>query len=522
MHYRNLLPTSAPVVSTLALNLNTSSFTRDQLLRPAKRRFLLGRTLSALLLVLVYAVALSSHADAQVSLLSTSATPATIDSGDSNPTELGMKFTTDTAGYITALRFYKASTNTGTHVAHIWNMKGVLIGRAVFTGETASGWQQVNFATPVKVAANTVYVAAYYAPNGHYSTTANYFASGGINNAPLHAPQDGVSGSNGVYHHGVGPFPTIGNQASNFWVDVVYSGQATPAVPKLTVSASTLNFGSIAVNSQTTGTVTLTSSGSSPLTVNSAAVTGTGFSLVAGTFPTTLNPNSSMTLQVQFKPTASGVATGSLTIGSNSTTGSSTVVSLSGTGTAANPQLKVSATTLSFGSVAVNTAATGSVTLTSTGTSAVTVNSASMSGTGFSITGGSFPATLNPNQTMAVQLQFKPTTAGAATGQLTINSNSTTGSSAPVALSGTGTATAEQVNLSWSAPASSSDPVAGYNIYRALGSGAFQLVNSGIDKTTTYVDSAVTSGNTYNYIVRSVDQSGVESPNSNQIAVAVP
>jgi hypothetical protein len=235
-----------------------------------------------------------------------------------------------------------------------------------------------------------------------------------------------------------------------------------------------------------------------------------------------LNPNSSMTLQLQFNPTASGAATGKLTIASNSTTGSSTVVSLSGTGAAANPQLKVSATALAFGSVAVNTATTGSVTLTSSGTSAVTVSSASVSGTGFSISGGSFPATLNPNQTMTVQLQFKPTAAGAATGAVTFKSNSSTGSSTGVSLSGTGTASAGQVDLSWTAPASSSDPVAGYNVYRALGSGAFQLINSAIDTNTTYVDSSVTSGNTYNYIVKSVDQSGVESVGSNEISVAVP
>jgi fibronectin type 3 domain-containing protein len=197
-------------------------------------------------------------------------------------------------------------------------------------------------------------------------------------------------------------------------------------------------------------------------------------------------------------------------------------VSLSGSGAAANPQLNVSATTLAFGSVATNTAATGSVTLTSTGTSAVTVNSASISGTGFSITGGSFPATLNPNQTMAVKVQFDPTTAGSATGSLTISSNSTTGSPAAVALSGTGTATPEEVNLTWTAPANSVDPVAGYNVYRALGSGAFQLVNSSIDTSTTYIDTSVVDGNTYNYLVKSVDQSGVESTASNQITVVVP
>ncbi|WP_433971185.1 DUF4082 domain-containing protein [Tunturiibacter lichenicola] len=465
----------------------------------------------------------STSADAQVTIFPASSTPGTIDHGNPAPTELGVQFKSDTTGYITGLRFYKATTNTGTHVAHLWTTSGVLLQSATFTNETASGWQQVNFATPVQVTANTVYIASYWAPVGHYSIDFNYFKTKGVDNAPLHALQNGVNGGNGVYFHASkSKFPSANYESSNFWVDVVYSAQATAANPQLSVSASTLSFGSIAVNSSTTASVTLTSSGTSPLTVNSAAVSGTGFSLAAGTFPTTLNPNSSMTLQVQFKPTASGAATGQLTIGSNSTTGSSTVVSLSGTGAAANPQLNVNTSTLGFGSVAVNTAAAGSVTLTSTGSSPVTVNSASISGTGFSITGGSFPATLNPNQTMAVQLQFKPTASGSATGQLTISSNSTTGSSAAVALSGTGTATAEQVNLSWIAPSNSTDPVAGYNIYRALGSGAFQLVNSGIDTKTTYVDSSVSSGNTYNYLVKSVDQSGVESTGSNEISVAVP
>ena len=507
------------VVSTAALNFTNSPSPRNG---QVKSRTLLNRGLSLLFLILACGVALSSPADAQISLLPTNVMPATVDSGDTLPSELGMKFQSTTAGSITALRFYKAKNNEGTHVAHIWNMSGTMIGSATFTNETASGWQQVTFATPVAIAANTVYVASYFAPIGHYSENKGYFQSA-VNNAPLQALASGTDGANGVYRHTTSGFPTLTSyQSTNFWVDIVFSGQATAANPQLTVNASTLNFGSIAVNSSTTGTVTLTSSGSSPLTVNSAAVSGTGFSLVAGTFPKTLNPNSSLALQLQFAPTASGSATGTLTIGSNSTTGSSTVVSLSGSGAAANPQLNVSATTLAFGSVATNTAATGSVTLTSTGTSAVTVNSASISGTGFSITGGSFPATLNPNQTMAVKVQFDPTTAGSATGSLTISSNSTTGSPAAVALSGTGTATPEEVNLTWTAPANSVDPVAGYNVYRALGSGAFQLVNSSIDTSTTYIDTSVVDGNTYNYLVKSVDQSGVESTASNQITVVVP
>jgi fibronectin type 3 domain-containing protein len=150
------------------------------------------------------------------------------------------------------------------------------------------------------------------------------------------------------------------------------------------------------------------------------------------------------------------------------------------------------------------------------------VNSAAITGAGFTIVGGSFPVTLNPTQTLTLQLQFKPTTTGALTGQLTISSNSISGGTAVVALSGTGTAAAHEVDLSWNAPSSSPDPVAGYNIYRATGSGALALLNSSPDSAVGYVDSTVVSGTTYSYLVKSVDSSGVQSVASNEITVTIP
>jgi hypothetical protein len=313
------------------------------------------------------------------------------------------------------------------------------------------------------------------------------------------------------------------NSTTSGTAAVALSGTGTAAAsPQLTVSASSLSFGSDTVNAAKTLSLTLTSSGTSAVTVNSGAITGTGFTIVAESFPATLNPNQSVTLQVQFEPTTTGAATGSLTISSNSTTGGTATVTLSGTGTAASPQLTISASSLSFGSDTLNTANTLSLTLTSTGTSAVTVNSAAITGTGFTIVGGSFPVTLNPTQTLTLQVQFEPTTAGAATGQLTISSNSTTGGTAQVALSGTGTAVAHSVDLSWTAPSSSADPVAGYNIYRAISGGSLALVNASPDSSTTYVDSTVVSGTNYNYVVKSVDSNGAESIASNEITVPIP
>ncbi len=304
---------------------------------------------------------------------------------------------------------------------------------------------------------------------------------------------------------------------------VSLSGTGTPAPnPVLSLSTANLSFGSVTVNSQTTLPVTLTSTGSSPVTVNSAILTGSGFTLVSGTFPQTLNPTQSLTLQVQFDPKSTGTASGQVTITSNSTSGATAVISLGGTGTPSNPILSISTTTLSFGNVNVNSPTTLSVTLTSTGTSSVTVNAASVTGAGFTLIGGAFPITLNPAQTAMLQVQFDPTTGVAASGQLSISSNSINGSPTVVSLNGTGVVVPHEVDLTWNAPSSSPDPVAGYNIYRATGTGSLQLVNSSMNLQTAYVDSTVISGTTYSYVVKSVDSSGTESIPSNEITVTIP
>jgi fibronectin type 3 domain-containing protein len=123
---------------------------------------------------------------------------------------------------------------------------------------------------------------------------------------------------------------------------------------------------------------------------------------------------------------------------------------------------------------------------------------------------------------VTLSVEFDPTAAGAATGQLTVTSTSSTNGTAVVALTGTGTAASYAVDLSWDAPSSSADPVAGYNIYRApSGSTTFQLLNSSADSLLTYVDSTVQNGLTYVYMVESVDASGVESIPSNTFDVTI-
>ncbi len=148
---------------------------------------------------------------------------------DPKAVELGVKIRSDIAGYITSVRFYKNSGDTSAHTGSLWSASGQLLATGTFTNESASGWQQLNFSTPVAVAANTTYVASYHTGSGYY-TSNYYFANEGVNNGTLHELQAGVDGPDGVYYYGSGGiFPTQTWESSNYWVDVVFS-QTAPAV----------------------------------------------------------------------------------------------------------------------------------------------------------------------------------------------------------------------------------------------------------------------------------------------------
>ncbi len=177
------------------------------------------------------------------------ATPATIDSGDGGSVELGVKFRSDVAGTVNGIRFYKSAANTGTHVGTLWTGSGAQLAQATFSGETASGWQQVKFASPVQIQANTTYVAGYLAPQGHYSVNGPTLAVA-FNNPPLHAEADGSSEGNGVYAYGSGTsFPEDSYQASNYWVDVLFTPEPPPVTPGAPTGVSaTAGLGSATVS----------------------------------------------------------------------------------------------------------------------------------------------------------------------------------------------------------------------------------------------------------------------------------
>ena len=200
------------------------------------------------------------------SIWGTSVTPATIDGGDPSAVELGVKFRSDVAGYVSGVRFYKSAANTGAHVGNLWDSAGNLLASATFVGESGSGWQQVYFSAPVAISASTTYVASYHTTSGHYSFGASFFGTA-VDNPPLHALADGADGPNGVYSYGASAFPTSTYNASNYWVDVIFDVTNAPNVSSFSPTGT-------AVSASTSASATFTSA------MDASTITGSTFQLV--------------------------------------------------------------------------------------------------------------------------------------------------------------------------------------------------------------------------------------------------
>ncbi len=246
------------------------------------------------------------------SLWSPSQIPAGGPDADPTQVELGTRFRSDNNGYITAIRFYKAAQNTGTHTGSLWSASGTLLSTVTFTGESTAGWQEAVLPSPVAITAGTLYVVSYHTSAGFYSGEDGYFATSGVDNGPLHAPRDGTEGANGVYRYGASAFPNQTFNSENYWVDVVF-------VTSIGSGYHAAN-GSLRQPRQRRSGVAVTSAISATFNENVANVTTTTFELrdganalvpaavsyVAATRTATLTPNAALGYSTHIHRNAQG------------------------------------------------------------------------------------------------------------------------------------------------------------------------------------------------------------------------
>jgi hypothetical protein len=356
------------------------------------------------------------------SLWAPTTTPAVASVNDPNSVELGVKFYADSGGYVTGIRFYKGSQNTGTHVGNLWTTGGQLLASATFSGETPSGWQQVNFAGPVLITAGTTYVASYFTSFGFYSKDDGYFNNAGVDDYPLHAPATGaVAGGNGVYAYGASStFPDNTINGSNYWVDVVFN--ALPAVASTTPAA-----GATLVNTATAVTAVFNKA-MGPTTINASTVflqDGSGnvvpasVSYNASTLTATLTPTSALAAATTYTLTVLG---GSGTAVKD-TAGNAMPVTYTSSFFTDGPAAVVTAVSPAAGTTGVSTAATVSVTFShAMGPTTLTSSTFFLTGpsgnvpASVSYNSGTNTATLTPYGFLATSATYTATVAGGSSG----------------------------------------------------------------------------------------------------------
>jgi Domain of unknown function (DUF4082) len=186
-------------------------------------------------------------ADCPCSLFGPSVGPA-FENADTTAAELGIRFRASADGVITHIRYYKGSTDPGPNVGHLWTANGTLIATATATTPPpAFGWATLTFAQPIPITHGTTYVASFFAPQGRYGITPQYFSSffqPNVSNNPLFTDDGSASA---VRRLGSTGFPSEVWLQTNFWVDVVFAPTATAgpqtlfgdAVPPSTATTDT-------------------------------------------------------------------------------------------------------------------------------------------------------------------------------------------------------------------------------------------------------------------------------------------
>ncbi len=258
------------------------------------------------------------------------------------------------------------------------------------------------------------------------------------------------------------------------------------AVPVVNLSTTTLSFSGQAMGTTSAAqTVTLTNTGSAPLTITGVVMTG-DFAEV-NNCGSSVASNASCVFNITFTPTAPGNRFGTVVLTDNATNSPQTI-SLSGNGSP-TPQASVSVASLGFTGEPIGTASPAqTVTLSNTGAAPLDIAGITVTGD-FSQT-TTCGAVLSPAGNCLINVVFTPSSPGTRTGVLTItdNTGSISGSTQTVLLSGAGQAV-PVVSLSPSTLTFPSQAIASTSVAQTVtltNTGSAPLTISGVNATGNF------------------------------------
>src|SRR5258708_4059153 len=212
-------------------------------------------------------------------------------------------------------------------------------------------------------------------------------------------------------------------------------GKTTTGLAAFQVNPTAVNFGKVGVGKQTTQTISVANTGTMPVSITQATLSNPQFSLTGVTLPMSIGTGQSGNFTVGVKPSTAGTLTGTLTV-QGSDAAAPAVVNLSATAVSSSPQISVSNPSLQFGTVGVGSTGNLSLTISNTGTADLTLSVVSVTGAEFGVSGITTPKTITAGQSTVAGLNFHPTTAGSASGVLTVTSNDPANPTTTVTLGG--------------------------------------------------------------------------------------
>jgi hypothetical protein len=214
---------------------------------------------------------------------------------------------------------------------------------------------------------------------------------------------------------------------------------------QITPNPASVSFGNVLVGANSSQTVSLTNNGSGSVTISNVAASGTGYSISGvATLPLTLTTGQSTSFTATFTPASPTSPSGSIAVTSN---GSNPNLSISMTGTGIQPAITATPSTIGFGNVVVGLPNSQTIKIQNTGTATLTISQASVTGTGFSLSGLTTPMNIAAGGNATFNVAFGPNSAGAVNGSLSLTNNSGT-SPILIPLSGTGVAATYVLNAS--------------------------------------------------------------------------
>ncbi len=215
-----------------------------------------------------------------------------------------------------------------------------------------------------------------------------------------------------------------------------------PQAPAIQVTPGVLAYATVTAPNSSTLSTTIKNTGNAALNMLGNTISGAAasdFTISSTTCGNSVAAGASCTITVQFKPTAVGSRTASLTIKHNAGAGS-TVVSLTGTG--AGSQFVTSPNPVNFGTASINTTKTQTISVRNSGTITFTVGAVSFAGpdaAAFSGGTGCSGTVLQPGKTCNLSVNFRPTVARTYSGSVVLAGDSTSlPASVSTSLAGTG------------------------------------------------------------------------------------